>query len=542
MKITFLGAAKEVTGSCYLVETNRTKFLVDCGMFQGGEVEEELNYQEFAFDVKDIDFVLLTHAHIDHSGRIPLLYKRGYRKRIYATKGTMDLCKYMLPDSGYIQQMENEWKNRKRQRAGKSLRMPLYTSDEAKDSLSIFYGVDYGEIIEPSIDVKVRFNDAGHMLGSSILEVWVNENGNETKIVFSGDLGNKNIPILRDPTLIDSADYVVCESTYGDRLHEDSSDRAKKLLDIIISTIERGGNVVIPSFAVGRTQELLYEIHKDKEIYKDEIEFLNNVPVYVDSPLATSVTSVFKEHLEYFDSEAQEYIKRGDYPLDFPNLHFTYSADESRALNDIKTPVIIISASGMCEAGRIKHHLKHNLWRADSTILFVGYQAKGTLGRKLLEGEKNVKIFGEDITVKADIEYIESFSGHADQKGIMDWLSSFSSKPKKVFIVHGEDEAQTILSHKIRDELKIETLIPSRYETYDFDRGELINLVAETKEELNIELLNKVEEMKLRSDKALKKLQELINDNKAIKDIRPIVREINNINENLMRLYRELLD
>lgn len=406
MKITFLGAAKEVTGSCYLVETESTKFLVDCGMFQGSEIEDEFNYQEFAFDVDEIDFMLLTHAHIDHSGRIPLLYKRGYKKKIYATKGTVDLCEYMLQDSGHIQQIENEWKNRKRKRAGKSLRMPLYTADEGKASMKLFCGIEYNKIFTPSKDIKVRFNDAGHMLGSAILEIWVNEDGKETKLVFSGDLGNRDIPILRNPTNIDDADYLICESTYGDRLHEDVGDKAKKLMEIIIKTIKRGGNVIIPSFAVGRTQELLYEIHKDRELYKDEIEFINKVPVYVDSPLATSVTGVFKRHLEYFDEEAQEYIKKGDYPLDFPNLHFTHSMEESKALNDIKEPVIIISASGMCEAGRIKHHLKHNLWRKNCTILFVGFQAKGTLGRRILDGEKTVNIFGEEITVKADIEYI----------------------------------------------------------------------------------------------------------------------------------------
>ncbi|SHF60462.1 metallo-beta-lactamase family protein [Caldanaerobius fijiensis DSM 17918] len=542
MKITFLGAAKEVTGSCYLIETSKTKFLVDCGMFQGGEVEEELNYQDFAFDVKDIDFILLTHAHIDHSGRIPLLYKRGYRKRIYATKGTVDLCKYMLPDSGHIQEMENEWKNRKRQRAGKPLREPLYTADEAKDSLSIFYGVDYDELIQPSSDVKFKFNDAGHMLGSSIIEVWISENGNDIKIVFSGDLGNKGTPILREPSLIKDADYVICESTYGDRLHENIEDRSKRLMEIIIRTIKRGGNVIIPSFAVGRTQELLYEIHKNSGKYQKEIEFINNVPVYVDSPLAVSVTNVFKDHLDYFDSEAQEYIKRGDYPLDFPNLHFTHSTEESKALNDIKTPVIIISASGMCEAGRIKHHLKHNLWKPENTILFVGYQAKGTLGRKLLEGEKNVKIFGEDIMVKADIEYIESFSGHADQKGIMDWLSAFSDKPKKIFIVHGEDEAQAVLSDKIKSELGIETIIPSRYDTYDFQKDILVSVELDDIEQLSVEIENKVEEMRLRSEKVLNKLQEFMGKNKAAKNLNDIVKNINSVNENLMRLYRELLE
>ncbi|PHO07252.1 MBL fold hydrolase [Thermoanaerobacterium thermosaccharolyticum] len=513
MKIAFLGAAKEVTGSCYLVETESTKFLVDCGMFQGSEIEDEFNYQEFAFDVDEIDFMLLTHAHIDHSGRIPLLYKRGYKKKIYATKGTVDLCEYMLQDSGHIQQIENEWKNRKRKRAGKPLRMPLYTADDGKAAMQLFCGVDYDEIIEPSLDVKVRFNDAGHMLGSSILEIWVKEGDKETKIVFSGDLGNKNIPILRDPTIIDEADYVVCESTYGDRLHEDVGDKAKKLMEIIKKTISRGGNVIIPSFAVGRTQELLYEIHKDEELYKNEIEYISKVPVYVDSPLATSVTDVFRKHLDYFDDEARSYVENGDYPLDFPNLHFTHSAEESKALNDLKEPVIIISASGMCEAGRIKHHLKHNLWRADSTIVFVGYQAKGTLGRRILEGEKTVNIFGEEITVNAEIQNIESFSGHADQKGLMDWISSFKKKPKKVFIVHGEDSAQKVLSEKIKHELNIETVIPSKYDTYDFESDE-VN-VAEIALPSDDEILRQIEELMAENDKILSRLKDIISQNRG---------------------------
>lgn len=541
MKITFLGAAKEVTGSCYLVETENARFLVDCGMFQGGEVEDELNYQEFIFDIKDIDFVLLTHAHIDHSGRIPVLYKRGYRKRIYATKATVDLCRYMLPDSGHIQEMESEWKNRKRKRAGKPLRDPLYTAEEAEESISIFYGVNYGEVIEPAPHIKVRFNDAGHMLGSSIIEVWVNEKGKETKIVFSGDLGNKKVPLLRDVTPINEADYVLCESTYGNRIHEEVSDRAKKLMEIITRTIKRGGNVVIPSFAVGRTQEILYELHKERDLYKDEIEFLNNIPVYVDSPLATSITDVFAKHPECLDDETREYIEKGEMPLDFPNLHFTHSAEESKALNEIKTPMIIISASGMCEAGRIKHHLKHNLWRPECTVLFVGYQAKGTLGRKLLDGEKDVKILGEDIHVKAEIEYIESFSGHADQRGILEWISNFEKKPKKIFIVHGEDEAQEELADKIETHFGIETLIPSRYDVYDFDKEELIKGEVEDKEKFKLELNNKLEEMKLRSEKAFNKLQEIL-DKEGVKDLTGIMLEIDNINESLMKLYRELLD
>lgn len=513
MKITFLGAAKEVTGSCYLVETEKSKFLIDCGMFQGSEIEDEYNYQEFAFDIEDIDFMLLTHAHIDHSGRIPLLYKRGYRKKIYATKGTVDLCEYMLQDSGHIQQIENEWKNRKRKRAGKTLRMPLYTADDGKAAMQLFYGVNYDEIIEPSEDVKVKFNDAGHMLGSSILEIWVKEGEKETKVVFSGDLGNKNIPILRDPAIIDEADYLVCESTYGDRLHEDVGDKAKKLMEIIKKTISRGGNVIIPSFAVGRTQELLYEIHKDEELYKNEIEYISKVPVYVDSPLATSVTGVFRKHLDYFDDEARRYVENGDYPLDFPNLHFTHSAEESKALNDLKEPVIIISASGMCEAGRIKHHLKHNLWRSDSTIVFVGYQAKGTLGRRILEGEKTVNIFGEEITVNAEIQNIESFSGHADQKGIMDWISSFKKKPKKIFIVHGEDSAQKVLSEKIKDVFDIETIIPSKYDTYDFE-SDKVN-VAEIPLPSDEEILKQIEELRAENDKILSRLKDIISQNRG---------------------------
>ncbi|MGB9780129.1 MBL fold metallo-hydrolase RNA specificity domain-containing protein [Caldanaerobacter sp.] len=541
MKITFLGAAKEVTGSCYLVETENARFLVDCGMFQGGEVEDELNYQEFIFDIKDIDFMLLTHAHIDHSGRIPVLYKRGYRKRIYATHATVDLCRYMLPDSGHIQEMESEWKNRKRKRAGKPLRDPLYTAEEAEESISIFYGVDYGEVIEPAPHIKVRFNDAGHMLGSSIIEVWVNEKGKETKIVFSGDLGNKKVPLLRDVTLINEADYVLCESTYGNRIHEEVSDRAKRLMEIITRTVKRGGNVIIPSFAVGRTQEILYELHKERDLYKDEIEFLNNIPVYVDSPLATSITDVFAKHPECLDDEAREYIKRGELPLDFPNLHFTHSVEESKALNEVKTPMIIISASGMCEAGRIKHHLKHNLWRPECTILFVGYQAKGTLGRKLLDGEKDVKIFGEEINVKAEIQYIESFSGHADQKGLLEWISGFEKKPKKIFIVHGEDDAQEELADKIEAQFGIETMIPSRYDVYDFDKEELIKGEVEDKEKFKLELNNKLEELRLRSEKAFNKLEEIL-EKKENKDLADIMLKVNDINESLMKLYRELLD
>ena len=383
MNISFLGAAKTVTGSCYLVETKETKFLVDCGMFQGKANEVLLNTEPFSFNPGELDFMLLTHAHIDHSGRIPKLYTDGFKGTIYATKPTVQLCGIMLPDSGHIQEMENEWTNRKRQRAGKPPVKPLYTLDDATDCLRLFKGVAYDEVISVSDDVRVRFNDAGHILGSAIVEIWIRENNQETKIVFSGDLGNKGMPILRDPSIIGETDYLIVESTYGDRLHtlKKETDKIEKFINIISETISKGGNVVIPSFAVGRTQELIYDLNKHMDVFGDKVNEILNVPVYVDSPLATSATQIFRQNLDCFDEEAKEYIANGDNPLDFPSLKFTQSPEESRKLNEKAERMIIISASGMCDAGRVTHHLKHNLWRKESTILFVRYQAEGTLGR-----------------------------------------------------------------------------------------------------------------------------------------------------------------
>ena len=402
MKITFLGATKTVTGSNFLVETEEKKFLVDCGMYQGhGDVEEK-NYDEFLFNIEDIDFMLLTHAHIDHSGRIPKLYKEGYRKPIYAQKATCDLCTIMLPDSGHIQEMESEWKNKKRVRQGKAPYTPMYTAQDAIDCLEVFKPVNYDEIVDIDENIKVRFNDAGHMLGSAIIEIWVNENGKETKAVFSGDLGNNDLPLLSSPTMIESADYLVMESTYGNRLHVKNDEKATMFLNIVYETLEKNGTVVIPSFAVGRTQEILYELNKIKENTEDE-EFkakydkIMKAPVFVDSPLAVSATEIFRENMDLFDDDVKEEMEKGDNPLEFPGLKFTKTADESKALNELKEPMIILSASGMCEVGRIKHHLKHNIWNPKNTILFVGYQAPGTLGRKIVDGAKTVKIFGEDM-------------------------------------------------------------------------------------------------------------------------------------------------
>lgn len=467
MKITFFGAARGVTGSCHMVEACGKKFLVDCGMFQGTLTEQMLNYEEFPFNIQDIDFVILTHAHIDHSGRLPKLYINGYQGVVYATKATCDLCSIMLPDSGHIQEKEIEWVNRKRMRAGKKPTTPMYTAEDGLKCIDIFSRVNYGEEVNVAEGIKFRLIDAGHMLGSAIVEIWITEEGKETKkIVFSGDLGNENMPIIRDPEPVDEADFLVMESTYGGRLHGEMKEQSQELISIILDTIDRGGNVVIPSFAVGRTQELLYEINKYVEDNENYIQKMAEIPVYVDSPLAINATKVFERNPECYDDEALQYLLKGDNPLAFKNLHFVETADESRALNEDPTPKIIISASGMCEVGRIKHHLKWNLWRPECTVLFVGFQAEGTLGRKLLNGEKIVKIFGEEIGVNAEIRYLDAFSGHADQDGLLKWVGDLKVKPKNIFLVHGEYTGQLKLQAEIEERYGIKCIIPELEDSY----------------------------------------------------------------------------
>ncbi len=504
MKVTFLGATKTVTGSNFLVEGAGKKFLVDCGMYQGSATDEFENGEPFLFDVKDIDFMLLTHAHIDHSGRIPKLYNEGFRNKVIATKATCDLCAIMLPDSGHIQEMEVEWKNRKRERKGEDPLPPLYTAEDAAKCLEIFTPVQYDEIIDIDDNIKVRFNDAGHMLGSSIIEVWITENGKTEKIVFTGDLGNNDIPLLSPPTMIENTDYLVMESTYGNRLHMRNDDKAKIFLDVVYETLEKGGTVVIPSFAVGRTQEILYELNRIKEEKHDE-EFykkykkLMSIPVYVDSPLAISATEVFKDNMNLFNEETQKIINEGDNPLEFSGLKFTRTADESKALNASEESSIIISASGMCEVGRIKHHLKHHLWDPNSTILFVGYQAPGTLGRKLVDGEKKVKIFGEEIAVNARIEYIEGYSGHADQEWLMNFVYSFTYPPKHIFLVHGEPEGQIVLKQKLEENTSIPITIPDFGESYELDENmEMVGKVNDSAKEryLRLEVLERMNTLK----------------------------------------------
>ena len=543
MKITFLGAAKTVTGSNFLVEGAGKKFLVDCGMYQGKALDEMENSEPFLFDVKDIDFTLLTHAHIDHSGRIPKLYKEGYRNAVYATKATCDLCGIMLPDSGHIQEAEIEWRNKKRKREGKEALPPLYTCQEAIESLKIFNPVYYDNIVDIDENIKVRFNDAGHMLGSSIIEVWIKENGEEKKLVFTGDLGNNDIPLLDSPTMIESADYLIMESTYGNRLHMQNDQKAELFLNIVAETIQKGGTIIIPSFAVGRTQEILYELDKLKDKrtdqeFKDKYEALMRVPVFVDSPLAISATEIFRNNTDLFKEEVKEKILNGENPLEFPGLQFTRTADESRKLNERNTPSIIISASGMCEVGRIKHHLKHNLWNPKSTILFVGYQAPGTLGYKIVNGAKRVKIFGEEIAVNAKIEYIEGYSGHADQQWLMNFVYSFFIKPKYIFLVHGEIESQIELKKRILDETHIPVTIPSFGETYDLT--EKVKLTDQLKQLdkykfLRLTILERLTTLKEQIDD----VEDIIKEEMLTEDAKD--EDIEKLNEKMKHLEQQLV-
>lgn len=435
MQITFLGADHEVTGSCHYMKACGRNILVDCGMEQGTDVYEN---QELPINASDVDYVLLTHAHIDHSGLIPLLYVNGFRGKVYTTRATMDLCKIMLRDSAHIQMFEAEWRNRKAKRSGGREFIPLYDLEAAENVMEYFVPCDYEKVIEIEEGLSVRFQDAGHLLGSASIEVWFHEADISRKIVFSGDIGNYNKPIIKDPHYVSEADFVVMESTYGNRCHHDTADSVKELASLIEMTLKRGGNLVIPSFAVGRTQELLYYIRKIKA--DNMIPQLPNFKVFVDSPLAVEATSIFSKHVEgYFDEEAMELVRQGINPISFPGLNLAVSGAESKNINFIQEPKVIISASGMCEAGRIRHHLKHNLWRPESMVLFVGYQANGTMGRAILEGAKSVRLFGEEVEIRAEIRKMEGTSGHADKNGLLHWINEFEPKPRKVFVVHGED-------------------------------------------------------------------------------------------------------
>ena len=489
MKIKFCGASSGVTGSCHLLTTENHKILLDCGQFQGGKAQEALNWEPFPFEPSEVECVILSHAHIDHCGRLPLLVKRGFTGKIYCTDATADLLDVMLKDSGYIHEKDAEWKSRKAERAGKPPVEPLYTYDDALKALEYVEPILYDQQIQLNEDMKIVFNDAGHILGSAIKELWVREGDKESKIVFSGDLGMMNRPILRDPTIIKKADYVIMETTYGNRNHPENATSIKELLDIVLKTTRRGGTVVIPSFAVGRTQELIFEFNKFYEEHSEYKDELDKLMVYVDSPMATTATEVFRKNAQVFDEETKEYILKGDNPLDFKNLRFTRSTAESQGLNMDKTPKVIISASGMCDAGRIRHHLKHNLWDARSSVIFVGYQAEGTLGKLLVEGTKDVTLFGEAVHVNAEIYNLEGFSGHADQNGLFAWLAGFRQKPKQVFLVHGEEDSKKDFGKLIAEKLGYDPVVVlgnSEFEL-DMNTAQLLNYEEAEKEGVTYE-------------------------------------------------------
>lgn len=474
MKIKFCGAASSVTGSCHLITTEKHKVLLDCGQFQGGKTMEAMNWEDFGFNPAEIDCLILSHAHVDHCGRIPLLVKKGFKGKIYCTDATADLVEVMLKDSGYIHEKEAEWKNRKAERAGKAAVEPLYTFNDAVDSLQYLSPILYDQLIEINDEMKIVFNDAGHILGSAIVEIWVSENDNVSKIVFSGDLGVEGRPILRDPTIIKKADYLIMETTYGNRLHTPNATSIDDLIAIVLKTTRRGGTVVIPSFAVGRTQELIFEFNRFYEKNSQYKAELDKLFVYVDSPMATTATEVFKKNAQVFDEETKEYILQGDHPLDFKNLKFTRSSEESRGLNLDTNPKIVISASGMCEAGRIKHHLKHNLWNPKSSIVFVGYQAEGTLGKLIVDGVKDVMIMGEEIHVAAEIHNLEGFSGHADRDGLLNWLRGFQQKPHDIFLVHGEADAKKDFAETVKKELGYDCIVVEGMSEYELKKDTVL--------------------------------------------------------------------
>lgn len=461
MFIQVCGAAREVTGSCYLVGVGDTRFLVDCGMHQGGDKEFMMNFDPFPFDPRAIDFVVVTHAHIDHTGRLPQLVKAGFKNPIYATPGTCDLAEIMLLDSAYIQEMESEWRTRKSQRAGHGPVEALYNTEDAQNTMPLMRPIDYGKPTQLFAGVTVTFHDAGHILGSSFAALTLEEGGKQVEVLFSGDVGQPNQPIIRDPEAIVETDYLVMESTYGDRLHKQDGEPVDQLAAILKEAKQSGGNVIIPAFAVGRTQELLFFLREimDKQGL--------NMPVYVDSPLASRATEVYRRHPELFDEEAWKLVHEPGGIFDFPQLHYTASAEESKALNG-KRGVVIISASGMADAGRIRHHLKHNLWRPEAHVAIVGFQAQGTLGRRLLEGAQTVRLFGEDVAVKAQVHDLAGLSAHADQAQLMEWASHFKP-PKLTLVTHGETEAALTLKGLLETKLHFTVVVPAKGQIIELD-------------------------------------------------------------------------
>ena len=467
MKLIFLGATHEVTGSCTLLEACGKRILIDCGMEQGADTFENCDLPVLP---GEIDAVLLTHAHMDHSGKIPALVKNGYSGPVYATEATYRLSTIMMRDSAHIQESEAEWQNRKSKRAGGPVYEPLYTMADTEQTLRQFKSYAYGKTVEIFPGISIKFTDAGHLLGSSSIYITINENNIEKTVLFSGDLGNVNRPLIRDPQPAEKADFVVIESTYGDRTHGPRPDYVGQLSQILQETFDRGGNVVIPSFAIGRTQELLYLIRTIKE--QGLVKGHDGFPVYVDSPLAVEATKIYSDGLfGYYDQQTLDLLEQGIDPILFKDLKLSVTSDESKLINADQTPKVILSASGMCEAGRIRHHLKHNLWRSESTILFVGYQSNGTVGRKLADGAASVKLFGEDIAVHADIRELDGISGHADRDMLTAWLEHMGTKPEMVFVNHGDEMVCEVFA-KLLEDKGYKAIAPYSGDGYDLLTGE----------------------------------------------------------------------
>jgi metallo-beta-lactamase family protein len=462
MEIEFVGGARTVTGSSYILKDKDFQIMIDCGMFQGRSQIRERNLLHLIYAPAKINTLLLTHAHIDHSGLIPKLVKEGFTGKIFATRPTVDLCTVMLPDSAHIQEMDMEWLNRKNKRLGRPVQDPIYTVDDAENSIEHFMPVEYDKIVKINPRIEARYRDAGHILGSSIIELRVDGgDGGKTKIVFSGDIGQKNSAFIKDPEIIEDADILLIESTYGDRLHKKKEDTLAEFKDVILNSYNNKGNIIIPAFAVERTQEIIFELSK---LFKEKV--IPQIPVYIDSPLAISATEIFRKNQDYFDDEMKKVLLSGDSPFEFPNLYFTKTAEESKQLNEV-SGAIIISASGMCTAGRIKYHLLHNLYKPESSVILVGFQAEGTIGRRLVDGAKRVKLFGEDVLVNAKIHTIGGFSAHADRDGLLDWMGNIKNKKLKVFVVHGEEESSQKFAESVRTKFGYDTYVPNWGEIVD---------------------------------------------------------------------------
>lgn len=528
MQIEFVGGAGTVTGSSYLLKDRDFTIMIDCGMFQGREELKRRNSLNLIYSPEQIDMLLLTHAHIDHSGLIPKLVKEGFKGRIYATKATTDLCGIMLPDSAHVQEVDVKWVNRKNKKLDRPLEKPLYSADDAEKALDQFVPVSYGETVHIHPRIKVRFRDAGHILGSAFIEMWVEDNGKTKKIVFSGDLGTKGQAIIRDPEIIDDANYLLIESTYGDRLHKSKEDTYTEFKNIINQSVHTSGNIIVPAFAIERTQEIIFTLGKMMSAGD-----IPPFPVYIDSPLAISATEIFRRNPECFDRETLTMLTFGQSPLDFDTLKFVQTTEESKALNKTAKGSMIIAASGMCTAGRIKFHLQENLYNPNSSVIFVGYQAEGTLGRRLVDGADRIKLYGEDVIVRAKIYTLGGFSAHADRKGLQEWVGAISNPDLKVFVVHGEPNASQSFAKLLRDSFHINAYIPRWGEIVDLDTMEskmasygAVQPVEQSRFESDInELIASLERFKskLNTKRKTKSMIDNQNIKENIQDIRAMI-------------------